>query len=211
MRAGSKLRLVQLFAGALAVGALLAGCARSAPEPSPDALANITDASFGCMRDMTQVDRFYVSNMLGDLDATLAVARSPTGGTYPPGSVVQLVPTEVMVKREPGFNAQTNDWEFFELDVSPLGSSIRVRGHADVVNRFGGNCLECHAKARPEFDMICGVENGCDPIPLTIDMIRALQKTDPRCGLPASMTADETAALRQLMEAMAATEGAGAP
>jgi hypothetical protein len=28
----------------------------------------------------------------------------------------QLVPTEVMVQREKGFNAATRDWELFELD-----------------------------------------------------------------------------------------------
>jgi hypothetical protein len=33
-----------------------------------------------------------------------------------------------MVKREAGFNAATHDWEFFELDVSQSGTSIRKRG-----------------------------------------------------------------------------------
>jgi hypothetical protein len=43
---------------------------------------------------MHPVRRSYVDNLLGDLDATLAVATSATGGVYPPGSVVQaaLVP-----------------------------------------------------------------------------------------------------------------------
>ena len=63
---------------------------------------------------MTHVRQFYVENLLGNLDATLAVANSATGGTYPPGSVIQLVPGEAMVKRDKGFNAVTRDWEFFE-------------------------------------------------------------------------------------------------
>jgi hypothetical protein len=29
-------------------------------------------------------------------------------------------------------------------------------GFAEVNNRFGGNCFNCHAKARPEWDLVCG-------------------------------------------------------
>ena len=87
---------------------------------------------------MTHVRQFYVDNLLGNLDATLAVANSATGGTYPAGTVVQLVPTEAMVKRDKDFNPVTHDWEFFELDVSKDGTEIRKRGFAEVVNRFGG-------------------------------------------------------------------------
>ncbi len=46
----------------------------------------VTEESFRCIRDMTPVRGLYVDNLLGDLDATLAVAQSPSGGTYPPGS-----------------------------------------------------------------------------------------------------------------------------
>lgn len=159
----------------------------------------VTAESFRCIRDMQPVRGFYVDNLLGDLDATLAVARSTTGGTYPPGSVVQLVPTEVMVKREPGYNVATKDWEFFELDVTPRGSHIRARGFAEVVNRFGGNCFACHAQARPEWDMVCEQDHGCDPIPLTPVMVRALQKTDPRCA-----ATDLTTEEQQLLEALRA-------
>ena len=73
---------------------------------------------------------------------------------YPPGSVVQLVPTEAMVKREPGFSPATGDWEFFELEVSASGSKIRTRGFADVNNRFGKNCFACHVPAREPWDFI---------------------------------------------------------
>ena len=61
--------------------------------------------SFRCIMDMTHVRQFYVDNLLGNLDATLAVANSAAGGTYPPGSVIQLIPGEAMVN---------HDWEFFE-------------------------------------------------------------------------------------------------
>lgn len=143
----------------------------------------ITDASFGCITDMTPVRHFYVDNLLGDLERTLEVANSETGGKYPPGSVVQLVPTEVMVKHAEGWNAATRDWEFFELDVSGEGSVIRNRGFVDVVNRFGGNCFACHVRARPEWDLICEKDHGCDPVPLTAERILELQQTDPRCAV----------------------------
>ena len=157
----------------------------------------VTAESFRCIRDMTPVRGFYVDNLSGDLDATVAIAESPTGGTYPAGSVVQLVPGEVMVKREAGFSPATRDWEFFELDVAPGGTTIRARGVTDVVNRFGGNCFACHVKAKPEWDLICEQGHGCDPIPLTPVMVKAIQKTDPRCA-PVELTAEETAALEAL-------------
>jgi len=142
----------------------------------------IDDNTFKCLEEMTAVRHFFVDNLLGELDATVAVAESTEGGTYPPGSIVQLVPTEVMVKHRPGWNAATRDWEFFELDVSAEGSSIRNRGFADVVNRFGGNCFACHIKAEPKFDLICEQGHGCDPIPITREVIAGIQAEDPRCA-----------------------------
>lgn len=153
--------------------------------------------SFGCIRDMTPVRGFFVDNLKGDLEATLAVANNADGGVYPPGSVVQLIPTEVMVKRDPGFSPATKDWEFIELDVSAEGASIRARGFADVNNKFGGNCFACHIKAEPQRDMICEQGHGCDPIPLTAAMSRALQKTDPRCA-PTELSNEEIEGLKAL-------------
>jgi hypothetical protein len=143
---------------------------------------------------------FFVGNLLGDEQGTLKVALSKTGGVYPPGSVVQLVPTEVMVKQPAGFNAVTRDWEFFELDVSKSGSVIRKRGFAEVVNRFGGNCFGCHVKAHSEWDMICETTHGCDPIPLTPAMLKALQDTDPRCAGSETVSAADAAALKALAD-----------
>lgn len=142
----------------------------------------ITADTFACLSDMTKVRHFYVDNVNGELEATIAVAESTTGGTYPEGSVVQLVPGEAMVKREAGFNTKTSDWEFFELDVDTNGTHIRKRGVDDVVNRFGGNCFDCHVKAEPQWDLVCDNFHGCDPIPLTRSVIATLQKTDPRCA-----------------------------
>src|SRR5262249_37544753 len=92
--------------------------------------ATSTPSHFAALRKWAHVRQFYVDNLLGNLDATLAVANSATGGPYPPGTVIQLVPTEAMVKRDKGFNPVTNDWEFFELDVSKDATEIRKRGFA---------------------------------------------------------------------------------
>jgi len=43
---------------------------------------------------MTKVRHFYVDNVLGNVDATVAAAQSDKGAVYPPGSVVQLVPAK---------------------------------------------------------------------------------------------------------------------
>lgn len=142
----------------------------------------VNEETFRCITEMTAVRHFYVDNLLGNLEGTLAVANSEHGGKYPPGSVVQLVPTEVMVKHGEGWNAATRDWEFFELDVSEEGSSIRNRGFVDIINRFGGNCFACHVKAKPKWDLICEKDHGCDPVPLTTEKILELQQTDPRCN-----------------------------
>ncbi|MEH6634426.1 MAG: hypothetical protein V7700_02860 [Halioglobus sp.] len=163
--------------------------------------ATIDAGTFNCIRDMTPVRGFYVTNLQGNLEETLAVSKAGTG-KYPEGSVIQLVPTEVMVKHEEGFSPATQDWEFIELEVSPEGSKISARGFVDVVNRFGGNCFACHVKANPDRDMVCEQGNGCDPIALTPMMIKAIQNTDPRCE-PVSLPPEQLEALQQLQAAMA--------
>jgi hypothetical protein len=183
----------------LACTLLLAGSA-TAVEPRAHNTFTITEKSFHCMTEMTQVGHFYVDNLAGNLKGTVQVAQSAKPGIYPVGSVLQLVPTEVMVKREKGFNAATRDWEFFELDVSNDGSKIRTRGFAEVNNRFGGNCFGCHIKARPEWDLVCDINHGCDPIPVTRNMTGALQRTDPRCKNQGPVSAEDAAALTQLGE-----------
>ena len=158
----------------------------------------IKDSDFDCVLDMQAVRGFYVDNLIaGELSETVAVAEAGQG-EYPPGSVVQLVPTEVMVKHPKGFSSATRDWEFFELNVSAQGTQIGKRGFVDVVNRFGGNCFGCHVKAKPEFDMICETGHGCDPIPLTAEITSLLQKTDARCGGRYTPTAEEMAMLKAL-------------
>src|SRR5262245_24217038 len=81
----------------------------SAADAKADGELAIDAKSFRCVTKMTPVRHFYVDNLLGHLDETVAAASSPTGAVYPPGSLIQLVPGEAMVKREKGFNPATKD------------------------------------------------------------------------------------------------------
>ena len=174
--------------GGVAAIALLAACSKSVPTTNSSAegatpvlSVAVTEDSFRCIRDMTPVRNFFVDNLLGDLDATVAVAESPTGGTYPPGSLVQVIPTTAMVKHQPGFNPETNDWEFIELAVTADGATILGRGFAELNMRNGLNCFGCHEPAKAAWDLICEQGRGCTPIPLTPVTLSALKNTDPRC------------------------------
>lgn len=164
-----------------AMSAIGLATVNSANSQLADAGIDVTDGDFGCVNEMTRVRHFFVDNLLGDLEGTLKIAQSPTGGTFPEGSVVQLVPEEVMVKHQPGFNAETGDWEFFALDVSQGTTSIQMRGGVDVINGNDRNCFECHSKANPEWDFICGKDHGCDPVMSTREQFAERQKADPRC------------------------------
>ena len=149
--------------------------------------------SFQCIRKMTPVRQFYLDNLQGNLDATLAAANSTTGAVYPPGSLLQLIPGEAMVKHDRGFNAETHDWEY-------KNSKTRL---ADVVNRFGGNCFGCHSAARPQWDLVCETDHGCAPLAVTHAMTRALQRTDPRCDNP-PISPEDAEAIKQLEQLLKA-------
>jgi hypothetical protein len=136
------------------------------------------------LHDMTPVRGFFVDNRLGHLDEALAVAGDPGGGTYPVGTILQLVPFEAMVKRAPGFSPETDDWEFFSLEVTESGTRILARGGDEVVNQFGGSCADCHGAARPEFDFVCEDDHGCAPLPIGDDVIHSVQESDPRPRQP---------------------------
>jgi len=179
-----------------AIGLLAMATARAADTTAAQAI-KVDNGSFRCIRQMTPVRHFYVDNLLGHVDATVAAANAKAGAIYPEGSVVQLVPTEAMVKREKDFNPATGDWEFFELEVSESASRILKRGFAEVNNRFGKNCFSCHVLAREPWDFICESGHGCEPIPISRAMTGALQRADPRCGAAVPQPGD-TAALWKL-------------
>lgn len=158
----------------------------------------VTDSSFKCITEMTKVRHFYVDNLSGNLAGTVAVATAGEGD-YPEGSVLQIMPNEVMVKQQKGFNPATRDWEFFWIDNDKNGSKIFTRGFAEVNNRLGLNCFTCHVKAEAKYDFVCEIGHGCDPIPVTREMFGALQRTDPRCG-DKPVSAEDQASLAQLAE-----------
>ena len=194
-------RTIGATAMLLAIGLTGVTVAADAP-PTPAATeapavavipVKVDDNTFRCIRKMSPVRQFYVDNLLGNMTGTLAAANAPKGAVYPAGSLVQLVPTEAMVKREAGFNPATGDWEFFELEVGESGTRILKRGFAEVNNRFGKNCFGCHAPARDPWDFICETTHGCEPIPIDHQMTGALQRSDPRCGEPVPQDGDAMA------------------
>ena len=141
---------------------------------------DVSESAFKCLTELAASGRFFVDNILGNLDATLAVSNSSNGGSYPPGSLLTLVPNEAMIKHQPGWNPATNDWEFFLLDISEEGTGILARGGVEVANQ-SGSCFGCHQLARPEWHLVCGINHGCAPIPFTLEQIRGVQGMDPRC------------------------------
>ena len=169
----------------------------------------VTEDSFGCIRDMTPVRGFYVDNLLGDVADTLAAANKPNGGPWPPGSVVQRIPSEAMVKHHKGYSPATNDWEFYVLDVRRKSTRIAERGFTNVINEFGGNCLTCHSTAEPRWDMICEQSHGCNPNPITHLMAVAIQNSDPRCP-KVSLPPNQQAALRELAALLEVDSGPSA-
>jgi hypothetical protein len=130
----------------------------------------VDDSSFKCIQKMTAVRHFFVDNLAGNLEGTVAIAKAGRG-EYPEGTVLQLIPNEVMIKQH---------------------------GFQDVNNRLGLNCFECHKEARPEFDLVCENDHGCAPLPLTRAMFGALQRTDPRCQSAQPVSAEDAAALKEL-------------
>ena len=182
--------------------------AAGAVDTASGTKVKVDDSSFHCIRDMTSVRHFYVDNLLGDVAGTVTVANAGQGN-YPTGSVLQLMPNEVMVKHEKGFNPATRDWEFFYIDVDENGSKIFRRGFTDVNNRLGMNCFNCHKEAKAEFDMVCEQDHGCAPIPITLAMFGALQRTDPRCK-NAPVSPEDAKALAAL-DSIVKTLGANVP
>jgi hypothetical protein len=143
------------------------------PEVAP------TAADFVNINKMKRVGDHFIGSLNGNLDAALAVARKPKGAVYPVGTVIQLIPTEAMVKRHKGYSPETGDWQFFSLNVSPTGTQIESSG-ASVKNFLGGDCASCHRAAAPHFDFVCEKGHGCAPIGVSDELIASIQKDDPR-------------------------------
>src|ERR1700742_5106893 len=72
-------------------------------------------SDFKCITKLTPVKHFFVDNVAGNLAGTVDVANAGKG-QYPEGTVLQLIPNEVMLKQQKGYSPATSDWEFFALD-----------------------------------------------------------------------------------------------
>ena len=183
----------QLGSFAIAVGGLLSFVSSAGPTA-----IKVSARDFPCITQLTRVRGFYVGNVGGDLASSLKVARAPKGTAYPVGTLIQLIPTEAMLKQPAGTRPATHDWEFFELEVSKSGSRIAKRGFEELIGSDGANCFACHSLARPEWEVICESDHGCAPIPETPAMIGALQRTDPRCTNAQPVSKADRAALKAL-------------
>jgi hypothetical protein len=166
---------------ALTLPALLLACLAACGGEETAADLDMTAADFPCILDWPQTGLFRITNLLGREADAVAVAQSADGGTYPVGTVIQLIPNEAMVKRRAGWNPATSDWEYFFLDVDASGTTIVSRGGAEVVNAFGIGCHDCHSAAEPRWDLVCASNHGCEPLPFTEEQILQVQNGDPRC------------------------------
>lgn len=184
--------LVVITTGALAA-LLFFACGGSGPTAAPTTASSAattsttaplrdvtpTAADFVNINRMTRVGDHFIASLNGHLGAALAVARNPRDAVYPVGTVLQLIPTEAMVKRHKGYSPSTGDWEFFSLQVSPTGTEIQSSG-AKVKNFLGADCASCHVAAKAHFDFVCEKAHGCAPLGLPDGLIATIQRADPR-------------------------------
>jgi hypothetical protein len=142
----------------------------------------ITEKSFGCVLDLPKVRNTRIQNPDPEkLKEAIRIFRdSVPDKQYPTGTVLQLIPTEAMVKHDRAAFPNTNGWEFFALKVSADGTTIQDRGDKVINASLKKPCLECHSPAA-KFDFVCEKKHGCAPIPVTDQLIAAMQSADPRC------------------------------
>lgn len=160
---------------------------RDAPVIGRDATADGEDHElaaddFGCILEWPMVRHFRITNVAGHLDEALAVANANAPGMrYPVGTIIQVIPSEAMVKRGDGWSPTTNDWEFVALNVSASGTTIRARGGEETESLISGPCFGCHAAAGADWDYLCETGHGCAPLPFDEATILSVQNGDPRC------------------------------
>jgi hypothetical protein len=142
----------------------------------------ITEKSFGCVLDLPKVRNTRIQNPDPQKlkEAIQIFKDSVPDKEYPTGTILQLIPTEAMVKHERAAFPNTNGWEFFALKVSADGTTILDRGDKVLNTSLKKPCLDCHSPAA-KFDFVCEKGHGCAPIPVTDQLIAALQSADQRC------------------------------
>src|SRR5260370_16309085 len=104
-------------------------CLYMAVTLSADDLA-ITEKSFGCLLDLPKVRNTRIQNPDPEkLREAIRIFRdSVPDKEYPTGTILQLIPTEAMLKHDRAAFPNTHGWEFFALKVSPDGTTIQDRG-----------------------------------------------------------------------------------
>jgi hypothetical protein len=142
----------------------------------------ITEKSFGCVLDLPKVRNTRIQNPDPEKlkEAIRIFKDSVPNQEYPTGTILQLIPTEAMVKHERAAFPNTRGWEFFALKVSSDGTTILGRGDKVLNTSLKKPCLDCHSPAA-KFDFVCEKGHGCAPIPVTDQQIAAMQSADPRC------------------------------
>jgi hypothetical protein len=142
----------------------------------------ITEKSFGCVLDLPKVRNTRIQNPDPQKlkEAIQIFKDSVPDKEYPTGTILQLIPTEAMVKHERAAFPNTNGWEFFALKVSADGTTILDRGDKVLNTSLKKPCLDCHSPAA-KFDFVCEKGHGCAPIPVTDQLIAAMQSADQRC------------------------------
>lgn len=138
------------------------------------------EEDFECLTNWTLVRHFRIANMLGHLDDALAVAHGEAPFPYPPGTIIQLIPNEAMVKRGGHYDLDNANWEYFVIDPRSGETRITQRGRDEVSNAPIA-CFACHSAAR-RVDFICESGNGCIELGLSEELVLALQRNDPRCA-----------------------------
>ena len=141
----------------------------------------VSEKSFSCISEGTKIRNTYIKNADSEKlkEAVRIFKNSVPDKEYPAGTFLQLLPGEVMVKHPRAKFPDTSGWEFFALDLSEKGSTIKSRG--DKVTNFQGVlCFSCHQPAA-KFDFVCEKGHGCAPVPLDDPKIAELQAADPRC------------------------------
>jgi len=143
----------------------------------------VSEQTFSCILDWAKVRNTHIKNDDPEkLKEAIRIFRDSVPNTeYPVGTILQLIPSEAMIKHPRGTFAKTNDWEFFSLDLSATGTKISERGD-NVINHLQGvTCLSCHQPAA-KFDFVCEKGHGCAPLPVNDQQIAAMQEADPRCA-----------------------------
>jgi hypothetical protein len=142
----------------------------------------ITEKSFGCVLLLPKVRNTRIQNPdPAKLKEAIRIFRdSVPNQDYPTGTILQLIPTEAMVKHQRSAFPNTNGWEFFALTVTAGGTTITDRGDKVINASLKKPCLGCHSPAA-KYDFVCEKGHGCAPIPVTDQQIAAIQAADPRC------------------------------